>query len=149
MLKNSFREGHHPTDVHQSSDAKQIMDFYREFPKASNNSQVILTSLDGLLAKLRGEAEVKALLKSSQELRALFLAMLYPCFYEFEHSFELIRLAHVLHFVSPEMRRTLSLWLCDISAEEMLPMVEGVQTVLSVELLKLQPDSGESDIEAV
>lgn len=47
------------------------------------------------------------------------------------------------------MRRTLSLWLGDIPTEELLPMVEGVQTVLSVELLKLQPDSGESDIEAV
>ena len=62
----------------------------------------------------------------------MFIAMLYPGFYEFEHSFELIRLAHVLHFISPEMRRTLSIWLCDITAEEMLVMVEGVQTVLSV-----------------
>lgn len=85
-----------------------------------------------MLGQLRGDAEVKAMLRSTQELRALFIALLYPGFYEFEHSFQLIRLAHVLHFVPQEMRRTLSIWLCDISAEDMLPMIEGVQTVLSV-----------------
>jgi hypothetical protein len=40
------------------------------------------------------------------------------------------------------MRKTLSVWLCDVSAEDMMPMVEGIQTLLSVELLKLMPDSG-------
>lgn len=65
MLKNSFKEGHHSTDIHQSSDAKQVMDFYREFPKASNNSPVVLTSLDSLLGRLRGDTEVKTLLKSN------------------------------------------------------------------------------------
>jgi hypothetical protein len=78
-------------------------------------------------------------------LRGLFIALLYPRFYEFENTFQLIRLAHVLHYVPVEMRRTLSQWLCDVNSNELLLMVEAVQTVLSVELLKLLPDSGEED----
>lgn len=47
MLKNSFREGHHPTEVHGGNDARQVADFYREFPKVSSNSSVLISSLVG------------------------------------------------------------------------------------------------------
>jgi hypothetical protein len=62
--------------------------------------------------------------------------------YKFENNFQLLDWPHVLHFVPSEMRKTLSLWLCNVSTEVMMLMVGGIQTLLTVELLKLIPDSG-------
>lgn len=48
------------------------------------------------------------------ELHALFIAMLYSRLYDFENNFQTIRLAHALHFLTADMRKTLSIWLTDI-----------------------------------
>ena len=69
--------------------------------------------------------------------------------FDFEERESTLTLSHAIACVSNESRKVLAKWLAPLDKDKLLLRVESLQTLLSVELLKLMPDEEEPDYKAV
>lgn len=86
---------------------------------------------------------MKEILKSAKDLRFIFIVILMGRIFDFEEREAMMVLAETVVHLPSDGRRIIARWLQPMSDSELLKRVESIQTLLSIELLKLMPDEEE------
>lgn len=79
-------------------------------------------------------------MKSGRDLRFLMIIILIGRIFDFEEREATMVLAETVSHLSSECRKVIVKWLHPMTDVELLRRVESLQTLLSIELLKLMPD---------